>query len=92
MAVNQWQDVLTLAEQALLKHAYNPDLIQFKAKALVNLGQLEQAKLACEDSIRFADLDPHSYLLYGLILLQLNLYDDAEKAFRQTIFLNYDFV
>jgi chemotaxis protein methyltransferase CheR len=30
--------------------------------------------------------------LYGLILLQLNLHDEAEKAFRQTIFLNYDFM
>lgn len=92
LANNQWQEVLTLSEQALINSPSNPDLAQFKAKALVNLGLLDQAKLACEESIKLNDLDPHSYLLYGLILLQLNLYDEAEKAFRQTIFLNYDFM
>lgn len=92
LAANQWQEVLAFSEQALAKHPNNPDLAQFKAKALVNLGLLDEAKVACEQSIKLSDLDPHSYLLYGLILLQLNLYDEAEKAFRQTIFLNYDFM
>ncbi len=92
LANNQWQEVLALSEQALINNPANPDLAQFKAKALVNLGLLDQAKIACEESIKLNDLDPHSYLLYGLILLQLNLYDEAEKAFRQTIFLNYDFM
>lgn len=92
LANNQWQEVLALSEQALINNPANSDLAQFKAKALVNLGLLEQAKIACEESIKLNDLDPHSYLLYGLILLQLNLYDEAEKAFRQTIFLNYDFM
>jgi tetratricopeptide (TPR) repeat protein len=92
LANGQWHEVLTLSSQALLNHPRKSDLAQFKAKALVNLGLLEKAKQACEDSIRFDELDPHSYLLYGLILLQLNLHDEAEKAFRQTIFLNYDFM
>ena len=92
LATHQWQEVLTLSEQALLAEPDNPDLAQFKAKALVNLGRLEEAKTACEKSILLNDLDPHSYLLYGLILLQLNRYDEAERAFRQTIFLNYDFM
>jgi chemotaxis protein methyltransferase CheR len=92
LAAGKWHEILALTQHALLSYPDQPDLNQFKAKALVNLGLLDKAKLACELSIKADDLDPHSYLLYGLILLQLNLYDEAEKAFRQTIFLNYDFM
>lgn len=92
LAAHRWYEVLTLANEALLEHLKNAELLQFKAKALVNLGLFEEAKSACEESIRANDLDPHSYLLYGSILLQLNLYDEAEKAFRHTVFLNHDFM
>lgn len=92
LAANRWYEVLTLANEGLQIHTNNAELLQFKAKAQVNLGLFEEAKSACEESIRVYDLDPHSYLLYGSILLQLNLYDEAEKAFRHTIFLNYDFM
>jgi chemotaxis protein methyltransferase CheR len=92
LTANQWYQVLELCNAAALHHPQNPELLQFKAKALVNLGLLDEAKEACEQSIGSYDLDPHSYLLYGSILLQLNLYTEAEKAFRQTIFLNYDFM
>lgn len=87
-----WFQVIERCDMALLKHSLDADLYQFKAKALVNVGQFNEAKLACEKSISCDDLDAHSYLLYGLILLQLEFHDDAEKAFRQTIFLNHDFM
>lgn len=87
-----WSQVIESCNLALVNYSKDADLHQFKAKSLVNLGQFNEAKLACEKSIVCDDLDPHTYLLYGLILLQLELYDEAEKAFRQTVFLNHDFM
>lgn len=91
-SVANWTNALEKIEQALLTNQQEADLLQFKAKCLINLGRTSQAKVACEQSLLYNAIEPHSYLLYGLILLQLSLLDEAEKAFRQTIFLNASFM
>lgn len=92
MAIADWKSALKQTENALLVSESDAELFQFKAKCLTNLGEMTNAKIACEKSIYYNAVEPHSYLLYGLILMQLGMLPDAEKAFRQTIFLNYSFM
>jgi len=92
LAIADWHAALKQTEQALLDYEGDAELYQFKAKCLTNLGKMAEARVACEHSIHYDPVEPHSYLLYGLILIQLGMFHDAEKAFRQTIFLNYAFM
>jgi len=92
LSAANWQGALNLVRQYTEHYADDGELYQFKAKCLVNLGQIFEAKVACEKSIHHDSVEPHTYLLYGLILIQLGFVDEAEKAFRQTVFLNNSFM
>jgi len=92
LSVGEWQAGLHQVNEALESDTQDAELLQFKAKCLINLGQMSAAQKACEQSIVEDDVEPHSYLLYGLILLQRGLLSEAETAFRQTIFLNNAFM
>jgi len=92
LSAANWPGALSLVRKHLESYEQDAELYQFKAKCLVNLGQIFEAKIACEQSILYDSVEPHTYLLYGLILIQLGLLADAEKAFRQTIFLNNAFM
>jgi len=87
-----WVTALLIIEKTLVTYTNDSDLYQFQAKCLTNMGRMKAAKVACEKSIEYDMLEPHSYLLYGLILMQLGLFSKAEQAFRQTIFLNNSFM
>lgn len=92
LATGDWSMALEVVDQSILLYQQDADLYQFKAKCLTNLGQMIDARDACEKSIQINPMEPHSYLLFGLILIQLDLYEDAENAFRKTIFLNSSFM
>jgi len=92
LSVAEWQAGLNQVNKALESDAYDAELLQFKAKCLINLGQMLAAQEACEQSIIQDEVEPHSYLLYGLILMQRGYLSEAETAFRQTIFLNNAFM
>lgn len=92
LAMAEWLPALDEIEKCIQLYKQDADLYQFKAKCLTNLGQMTDAKEACKRSIQIDPMDPHSYLLFGLVLIQLGLYEKAENAFRKTIFLNSSFM
>ncbi len=92
LSAAEWQIGLNQVNKTLESDVYDAELLQFKAKCLINLGQMSAAQKACEQSIIQDDVEPHSYLLYGLILMQRGYLSEAETAFRQTIFLNNAFM
>ncbi len=87
-----WEQVLTHCLETQQLFPDDSELYQFQAKALVNLGNLQDAKTTCEKSIQLNALEPHSYLLLGIIELQSGAHDQAEVAFKKTLFLNSEFM
>lgn len=92
LKTGDWEQVLVTCEHAQAKSSDDSEVFQFQAKALLNLSRLQEAKLACEKSIQLDPLEPHSYLLLGIIELQQGGHNEAEVAFKKTIFLNADFM
>ena len=79
-------DGFTLAEEI---RDINPDVPLFflsaKTLALANIGQLEKAALYCRDSLLLEPTNKYTYFTYGLILVELNHLQDAEKALKKSI-------
>ncbi len=92
LQTGNWEQVLATCEQLRVESPDDSEVFQFQAKALLNLGRLKEAKRACEKSIQLDPLEPHSYLLLGIIELQQGAHNDAEAALKKTIFLNAEFM
>jgi chemotaxis protein methyltransferase CheR len=63
-----------------------------RARSLADAGQLEEARLRCEEGLRLEPLSLHGQYLHAVILLELGLLDDARVALRKALYLNPDFV
>jgi tetratricopeptide (TPR) repeat protein len=92
LAKKEWQLILDYLKNCGKKLGDEPLLLQFQAIALANLGKTTQAITLCQRSIELNPLDPHAYLLKALVLLDLNSDLKAEKALRQALFLNANFI
>ena len=86
----QWQELVN--KTTLIDITTNSLLLQFRAKALANLGQLEEAAECCVQSLTIDSTDKHSYFIYGLVLLELDQISEAEQAFNRTLYLDRFFV
>lgn len=83
----QWREVLAASAAAIDKFGEQALLLQFQAKALANLGRLDEAQSCCEQSLQLDKLDHHSQLLLAIILIERGQLDGAEKALRNALFL-----
>ncbi|HKJ76646.1 MAG TPA: CheR family methyltransferase, partial [Gammaproteobacteria bacterium] len=88
----RWADVVEKVDEHLARDGVNAELTQHKAKALANLGALEEAAKTTQQSIDMAPLDKHTYLIKALVMLELNDLERAEEALKGAIFLDGNFV
>lgn len=88
----RWTDVVERVDEHLTRDGVNAELTQHKAKALANLGALEEAAKTTQQSIDMAPLDKHTYLIKALVMLELNDLERAEEALKGAVFLDANFV
>lgn len=88
----RWDEVVRRVDDYQARGVGDAQLSQHRAKALANLGLLEDAVRESERSIDLAPLDKHTYLIKALVLLELNQPDKAAEALRKAIFLEPGFV
>ena len=84
----KWDLLLRQVEQCLCEQGESAQLLQYKAKALANLGDLAGARGCCEASMRIDPMDKHGHLLHSLILLESDDETAAEAALRKVIYLD----
>ena len=89
---SDWASALAQVEAIFKQGKENSDLWQMKAKALANLGKAELALQACEHSLQLDPANKHTYLILGLILSELDCQQEAEAAFRKTLYLDRSFL
>ena len=89
---SDWALALAQVEAIFKQGKENSDLWQMKAKALANLGKTELALQACERSLQMDPANKHTYLILGLILSELDCQQEAEAAFRKTLYLDRSFL
>ena len=61
-----------------------------EARRLADQGRLEEAERICRLSIESGKPDPEAYFVQGLLALERNRFDEAESAFRRTLYLEPD--
>jgi chemotaxis protein methyltransferase CheR len=88
----RWRDALALIEEVIAKSGVSAEIWQLKAKALANLGNLEDALRACQQSLSMEPTDKHTYLILGIVLIEQNQPQDAEIALRKAIYLDHAFL
>ena len=88
----RWHEALDAVTARIAKDEASALLLQFKAKALGNLGKPAIALSLCQRSLALNATDKHTHLLNGLVLLELNRLPEAERALRAAIYLDREFV
>lgn len=88
----QWHDALTAIATRQAQGDTRALPLQFRAKALANLGRAREALEACDASLALDAEDKHSHFLRALILQELHRLPAAEEALRRTLYLDRNFV
>jgi len=86
--IERWRDVASIVSEALARLGDNDVLFQLGAKALANLGELDAARSYCERSLAINATAQHTYLLYAIVLIELDDNVEAEKVLRKALFLD----
>lgn len=88
-----WQKALDAINGLDAQEAMDGDMLRAKAKVLANMGRAEEALGVCE-ALTAGDhaTDKHNFFMMGLVALDMGDDARAEKAFRQTLFLDHGFV
>jgi chemotaxis protein methyltransferase CheR len=89
---SDWAAALVLLDKVCQPGSESSDFWQMKAKVLANMGRAELALQACERSLQLDVVNKHSYLMQGMILVELNRGPEAEEAFRRTLYLDRSFL
>lgn len=87
----RWREALLAIEQAGSASGASAGLLQARAKALANLGDLDVALQACEQSLALDPTDKHVYLIQGMTLMEYGQAQQAEAALRKAVFLDHAF-
>jgi chemotaxis protein methyltransferase CheR len=88
----RWRDTLTLIEQVTGESGASAEMLQLKAKALANLGNLDDALQACRQSLSLDPTDKHTYLIQAVVLIEHDQPQQAEVALRKAIYLDHAFL
>ncbi|MDD4928412.1 MAG: hypothetical protein PHP85_03915 [Gallionella sp.] len=87
-----WSAVLVQVEAACKRGDENSKLWQMSARALANLGRLDEAQRACVRSLQLDPGNKHAYLIQSLILSELDHIEEAEDALRRALYLDRSFL
>lgn len=68
------------------------DAMVLLAKSYANIGELEPARLWCEQAIASEKLNPEIYYLLSTIFHSAGLIDNAIKSLKQSIYLDSEFI
>lgn len=63
-----------------------------QARSLADAGNLEEARLRCEEGLGVGPLSLHGQYLHAVILLEMGLFDEARAALRKVLYLDPNFV
>lgn len=88
----RWREALAAIAARQAEEAPKALLLQFRAKALANLGRARDALEACDASLALDAEDKHSHFLRALILQELHRLPAAEESLRRTLYLDRNFV
>ncbi|MDP2169364.1 MAG: CheR family methyltransferase [Rhodocyclaceae bacterium] len=91
LRAERWREALLAVDQAGSATGTSAGLLQARAKALANLGDLEAALQACEQSLALNPTDKHTYLIQGMALMEHGQAQQAEAALRKAMFLDHAF-
>lgn len=86
--LEQWHEVISLTQCAIEKHGKQSNLLQWQAKGYANLGEMEKAIEATDNSLLLDKLDHHTYLIKGLIELSAGEFKKAEENLKRCIELD----
>jgi len=89
---SDWAAALVQLDKVCQPGSESSDFWQMKAKVLANMGRTELALQACERSLQLDIVNKHSYLMQGMILVELDRGAEAEAAFRRTLYLDHSFL
>ncbi len=92
LRAERWDAVVSKVDELAARDGMDAELAQHKAKALANLGLMEDAAREGEASLAMAPLDKHTYLITALIMVELGKLDKAQEALRKALFLDSNFV
>lgn len=88
----QWQKVIDSISQYEMTGKKSVFLLNSKATAYANLGDLKQAAKCCEESLLLDPTNKYTYFTYALTLAELDKLQESENALRKTLFLDHQFV
>lgn len=91
LRAERWREALLAIDQAGCATAASAGMLQARAKALANLGDLGAALQACEQSLALDPTDKHTYLIQGMALMESGQVQQAEAALRKAVFLDHAF-
>lgn len=83
-----WQEAIEAIEHFELNDKKNKYLLNSKAQAYANLGELDKSLAACQESLKLDSTDRDTHFILALTLTELDRLEEAEKAFRKTLFLD----
>jgi chemotaxis protein methyltransferase CheR len=92
LRAERWDAAVSKVDELAARDGMDAELAQHKAKALANLGLMEDAAREGEASLAMAPLDKHTYLITALIMVELGKLDKAQEALRKALFLDSNFV
>lgn len=92
LRAERWDAAVSKVDELAARAGMDAELAQHKAKALANLGLMEDAAREGEASLAMAPLDKHTYLITALIMVELGKLDKAQEALRKALFLDSNFV
>lgn len=91
LAKGLWPDAITEINFREKNGEKSSALLNAKATAYANLGKLEDALQSCKESLQLDATNKYTYFTFALTLAELNRLDEAEVAFRKTLFLDHMF-
>jgi chemotaxis protein methyltransferase CheR len=89
---SDWENVISIIDNLSEIERNTVDNLNLKATSLANIGHLEEAALNCKKSIQIDSLKIDTYCTYAMVLIELDRYEEAEKALRKTLYLDINFV
>lgn len=91
LRAERWRDALALLARW---PEVQPDagIARYRAVALANLGEMDEALQACATSMALDPTDKHIYLVQGIVFDELDRREEAVAALRKAIYLDHQFL
>lgn len=87
-----YKDVITALQTETAKALPSLPALELLARSHANLGELELAMNVCKQAVALDKANINLLYLYGMILEELKLFDEALVIFKQILYLDHNFV